>query len=711
MKYIECKFCGARLILGAEVPAPEVRCKRCGRNTPTDRAKTLQSDTKPQRQPVPIVAPAPPRQPQPEPRAPEQPRYVHDPVRGVLAGTRGLNNSPPPGATRARTLGLVALVMLVLAGGSVSIWMAAGGNEPKAKSRDSVTKIPLPPPQQTQQGVGSAPTGATVQAGTTAGGGSAIGVAAAPNSGPTGATPPPIQGQPRTRSRFGPTDGLAAQIDLDLLFNKVIYVNTEIALKDVEQERLHHAEPKQCSEWFVKYFAGDATPDPRADAKRWTKLTEDDQRNMLWFACIQTLQRVQRLLSFRLGEPWLYDHRPALSVLLRNVPKDTKVKLALRVTDKDSDAQQFLSKPQATANELVALRADEPGVWWSAQHNAWEVGLEPQWNERALVKIQNDQRAINVELQAWYYDESGQVFRESTVNRTIRLAPANHVELEYPLALGAAGLASESHPSVLAFINKLDRETIQGLRAGGAGSTPGENLMSMFFVWRELRRRGLSYSSISSTPNALVQEVRSVHDSLAAKNANCLDGSVLMAGIFRKLGLKVQLVSAQAPGLGHALLQVDCNGLETGLETTALERNTPCDDKTLDIYLRWYENIGAEDRTLKSVYEHMNATEMRDFRIFLQAVKEGDDFIRDLRNAMLSAVGKGYNLTTVPALFQQLKLIEKTLEDSELDPKNPIWNGWPAQYELIILDLRSARGAGVVPIPAPEGIVSPKSGL
>ncbi len=65
-------------------------------------------------------------------------------------------------------------------------------------------------------------------------------------------------------------------------------------------------------------------------------------------------------------------------------------------------------------------------------------------------------------------------------------------------------------------------------------------------VWQVLQDRGIKYSSITTTSvesdTVMAQHVRLVGDSTRGAQANCADGTVLFASIFRKLGLNAYLV-------------------------------------------------------------------------------------------------------------------------------------------------------------------------
>ena len=98
-------------------------------------------------------------------------------------------------------------------------------------------------------------------------------------------------------------------------------------------------------------------------------------------------------------------------------------------------------------------------------------------------------------------------------------------------------------------------------------------MMQVFAVWNVLQRRGIKYSDVSTTtPSKFVvtQTVRFLEDSVAATQANCVDGSVLMASVLQKIGINSYLVMVP----GHCFLAFDASDEEgakrIGLETTML---------------------------------------------------------------------------------------------------------------------------------------------
>lgn len=92
-------------------------------------------------------------------------------------------------------------------------------------------------------------------------------------------------------------------------------------------------------------------------------------------------------------------------------------------------------------------------------------------------------------------------------------------------------------------------------------------------IWQALKALGFRYSSITDTaPKARLvgtQHVRLIGDSLDTAQANCVDGSVLFASIFKKIGLHPYLVLV--PGHMFVAVDLDEQGHETAfIETTLL---------------------------------------------------------------------------------------------------------------------------------------------
>lgn len=135
-----------------------------------------------------------------------------------------------------------------------------------------------------------------------------------------------------------------------------------------------------------------------------------------------------------------------------------------------------------------------------------------------------------------------------------------------------AAYVNENHPFV-------DEVLAEALDSGDTDSFAGyqgsadDVLLEMEAVWNALQRRGFAYSSITRASaqdkDLFTQHVRLVGDAVKTSQANCVDGSVLMASVFQKLGLDSFLVSV--PGHMFVGVYLDPNGDEFAcVETTML---------------------------------------------------------------------------------------------------------------------------------------------
>ena len=102
----------------------------------------------------------------------------------------------------------------------------------------------------------------------------------------------------------------------------------------------------------------------------------------------------------------------------------------------------------------------------------------------------------------------------------------------------------------------------------------------VFAIWFVLQRRGLKYSDVA-TPSAgadrvACQTIRPLRDSLAYHQANCVDGSLLFASAFRKIGLRTLLILTP----NHCFVAVGRNarGSILTVESTQLGLDDPLGD-------------------------------------------------------------------------------------------------------------------------------------
>lgn len=136
-----------------------------------------------------------------------------------------------------------------------------------------------------------------------------------------------------------------------------------------------------------------------------------------------------------------------------------------------------------------------------------------------------------------------------------------------------AAYVNEQHP----FVDKVLRESLNtkvvDSFTGYQSKDKAEVYRQVYAVWHALTLRDLKYSDIttSSADSDAVnsQHVRMIDESINNAQANCVDGSVLMASVLRKVGIEPVLI--MVPGHCYLGFQLDAEGKEfAALETTLL---------------------------------------------------------------------------------------------------------------------------------------------
>lgn len=140
-----------------------------------------------------------------------------------------------------------------------------------------------------------------------------------------------------------------------------------------------------------------------------------------------------------------------------------------------------------------------------------------------------------------------------------------------------AAYVNENHPLVEKILKdalEKDTDSFSGYQ-GNAEEVKDE----IEAIWNTVQSMGIKYSDVS-VPSAESDYVNSQHvrllgDSLSGKQANCVDGTVLLASILKKIGLNTYLMSTKH----HMYLGVDLD--EDGKKRIYIE-TTLIDDTSLD---------------------------------------------------------------------------------------------------------------------------------
>jgi hypothetical protein len=195
----------------------------------------------------------------------------------------------------------------------------------------------------------------------------------------------------------------------------------------------------------------------------------------------------------------------------------------------------------------------------------------------ALAKVRQHM-PLNVTIHVWVNDEDqGEQTATAdvhSINDCLFGVAGDDGDVEFDASWNFAAYVNESHPWVDDVLREaLDTGVVKDFDGYQSGE-PEQVLLQIYAVWNVMQRRGMHYSDITTTPGesetVLCQHVRLFDEAVRAKQANCVDGSVLLAAVLRKIGLRTFLVLVP----GHMFLGVDLKDDDDdsmiGLETTMM---------------------------------------------------------------------------------------------------------------------------------------------
>ena len=142
-----------------------------------------------------------------------------------------------------------------------------------------------------------------------------------------------------------------------------------------------------------------------------------------------------------------------------------------------------------------------------------------------------------------------------------------------------AAYVNENHPIVSQILKEaIASEIVDGFR--GYSGDKEDVKKEIEAIWETLKKRGVHYTTMAasaddSNPYIGSQYVRLLGESIDYAQANCVDGSVLMASVFRKIGLDVSLI------ILHDHMFISVNLDKEGKEPIYIE-TTRLNDSSLD---------------------------------------------------------------------------------------------------------------------------------
>jgi hypothetical protein len=216
-----------------------------------------------------------------------------------------------------------------------------------------------------------------------------------------------------------------------------------------------------------------------------------------------------------------------------------------------------------------------------------------------------------------------------------------------------AGYVNENHPMLDEILKEALNTKLVNAFLHYQEDDQAEVLRQVFAVWAALQKRGIQYSSTTTTPGGsdvvYSQYVRFVDQSVHNSQANCADGSVLFASILRKISIKPFLVTI--PGHMYIGFYTKPDKSEfVGLETTVIGSGGATD-----------EEKEGEPEALTSLRGKLDETvrETRAWKTFARAIQ---------------------------------------IASSDLETNKEKFDAGNPSFQMI--DLDEARSEGIMPIPA-----------
>lgn len=598
---VECQHCGAKLALHPGHLTPEVRCKRCGRRTSTAGAKKSKDNaagkSSARGTEIPTIRPFERDIPPAPPEMPSQRIMPEEIYAAPRARPDFYSDDTVGNPSRTKVLALVGGAVAIVGGAVIAAVIAL----------DVGKSSPTPYVGTMQGGSATAVAQSNAQGNSVAGNtASATNTSGAPVPSSAPPPPPPVSTpaladptQPGIAATATPNQpaarggtGLAAQITATLVFNRDIYANSEISLADFEKKRRVQ---KDELAWLNTTFPTQIfQPDPALE-----KAIND-----YILSLNRSLEDVQAA-NFLCSQAWLATNRPSLVIGFKSVPAGTSVKVVLGTRNKA--ARKLLRGGQQTETETVPLGEGES-----------QVPLSPSWDVAELAKI-DAVEDLDLEVRLTYNDGT----EDERLTAKVRVHPATNVELAYPLCLGFMGLVNEDHPYVRTILDQINQGKLARDKklAAGAGPNPTDQFLSVFLLWRELEARGLRYSSLPGTSADSCQAARSIHETLATKNANCIDGTILICSFLTKMNIESAIVSP--PGHAFVLFKTGDSPYDLFcLETTLLGSGAVCSLEARNDVFEQYPRIAE-------IYKSFTASERRDFDGFIAAIDTGKEGIKE----------------------------------------------------------------------------------
>jgi hypothetical protein len=294
-----------------------------------------------------------------------------------------------------------------------------------------------------------------------------------------------------------------------------------------------------------------------------------------------------------------------------------------------------IKAPAANAKVKVMLKENDlmAATSWSGElaEEGMEYFVAPKVNYKfEQLRQVTQQKPLNVSFELEVDGESAGEQHETLQVRSINDCPfavanseetlddENYIAGSAELGWMFAAYVNENHP----MLDKILQEALDTKIVGAFRITTHEHdetLRQVFAIWSALQKRGLQYSSTTATPGGSEtvqsQFVRFIDQSLTNTQANCVDGSVLVASLLRKISIEPFLVTI--PGHMYVGFYLGAGKSQfVGLETTILGVPEVADEKR-----------PADPAALTALRDKLDGAikSRRDWKTFAKAIQAGTE--------------------------------------------------------------------------------------
>lgn len=259
--------------------------------------------------------------------------------------------------------------------------------------------------------------------------------------------------------------------------------------------------------------------------------------------------------------------------------------------------QNYLLKVKIVCDEIMFPTEASMNVTQKNKSFHFYPKIDYKWNE--LRKI-SQTRPVTIKITTWINGKLQDTKMKIVTLQSINNCPYTCVSKEnkiVDLNYMYAAYVNEDHPMINDVLLKeiFSQGAIKQVTAYQTGN-PLDVVKQVFAVWNMLQKRGISYSSLSASGNndknflpiVYHQYVRTFDDAISGQQANCVDGTVLMASILYRMGIDPFIVTTPYHCfLGYSL----GNNLNFYLETTMLGSEPSAENITAAKTFEYYDTV------------------------------------------------------------------------------------------------------------------------